>query len=166
MGTPYSAYVDSVEDVANYLYDTMLSNKTAFQYTDPSSSTTYVVQDVWYGDQSGLIPHLPCLCVVPGPEASQYNGVGGRPVMMTFQTFVMVYFGKIIGDHQLNVHASLSLARTIKRFMNQDVTLGGTVIDSFCSAIDPGVAIRGGAMIDTSRMQFTARSKVLLNPPA
>jgi hypothetical protein len=163
MGNPYAPYTDSGEVVANYLYTALLDNKSSFTYIGPDS-TQYSVQDVWYGDESGLIPHLPCLCVVPGPEISQYNGVGGRPVMMTFQTFVMVYFGKITGDHQTNVHASLSLANAIKRFMNGDPTLGGQVIDSFCSGIDPGIAVRGGAMIDTSRMQFSTRSKVVLNP--
>jgi len=150
--------------VANYLYTQFKTNKASFTYTDPSTSTVYTVQDVWYGDQSGLIPHLPCLCVIPGPEQSVYNGVGGRPVRMTFQTFVMVYFGKITGDHQMNVHASLSLANVIKRFQNADMTLGGNAIDVFCNAVDPGVAIRGGAMIDTTRMAFTTRTKVLLNP--
>jgi hypothetical protein len=81
---------------------------------------------------------------------------------MTFTTFVMVYYGKV-QDRQLNVHASLTIANSVKRFMNADVTLGGNAIDSFVAAVDPGVAIKGGALLDTTRMTFRTRSKVTLN---
>jgi hypothetical protein len=159
-GGPYSTYTDSTEVVANYFYTQLLANKASF--TDGLVTPT-AVQAVWYGDQSGLIPQLPALCIVPGPETSAYNGVGGRPVIMNFQTFVMVYYGKMMQDQQKNVHASLTIANQIKRFMNLDITLGGNAIDCMCAGIDPGIAIRGGAMIDTTRMIFRTRSKVALN---
>ena len=155
--SPYTGLTDSTEVIANYLYTQLQANMSSF--TDSSGNAA---QDVWYGDDSYLLPRTPALCVVPGPEVSVYNGVGGRPVMMTFTTFVMVYYGKL-QDHQLNVHGSLTIANSIKRFINADVTLGGNAIDSFVAAIDPGVAIKGGAMLDTTRMTFKTRSKVTLN---
>ncbi len=158
MSTPYSTLADSTEVVGNYVLTQLKNN--AVQFTDANGNA---VQDVWYGDMSGLLPHMPCLCVIPGPERSVYNGVGGRPVLMQFLTYVMVYAGQII-DMQQNVHASLTIANKIKRFMNTDVRLGGNVIDCFCSAIEPGVAVRGTAYIDATRMAFQSRTKTLLNP--
>jgi hypothetical protein len=81
---------------------------------------------------------------------------------MEFQTFIMVYYGKI-QDAQQNTHQSLILANTIKHLFNQDFTLGGNVIDTFCSNIDPGVAVRMGALMDATRMAYRSRSKVTLN---
>ena len=159
MPNPYAPYTDSTEIVSNYLYTQLLANMASF--TDGAGHT---VQMVWYGDESGLIPKYPAVCVVPGPERSEYQGTGGRPVVMNFQTFLMVYAGELLRDHQLNVHSSLSIANSIKRFVHQDITLGGMAIDCLCTGIDPGVAVRGGAMIDTTRMVFRTRSKVVLNP--
>jgi hypothetical protein len=92
-----------------------------------------------------------------------YNGVGGRPVMITFQTFVMVYYGKI-RDMQQNIHASLTIAKKIKNFVHADFNLGGNVIDCLCTAIEPGVAVKGGALLDASRLAFRSRTKSALNP--
>lgn len=160
MPNPYAAYTDSNEFVANYLYQKFLAN------AGPSGFNLGGVAQgqpgVWYGDTSGLLPSTPLLCVIPGPEQSVYQGVGGRPVLMTFTTFVMVYYGKV-QDQQANVHASLTLANAVKRFVNPDITLGGNAIDCMCAAIDPGVAVKGGALIDASRMTFRTRSKVTLN---
>ncbi len=157
MPNPYTT-TDSTEVVANYIYTQLLANMATLQDAGGTA-----VQAVWYGDDSSLMPTTPCLTVIPGPESSQYQGVGGRPVMMTFTTFVMVYYGKL-QDQQANVHGSLQIAKAIKSFIHSNITLGGNVIDCLCTAAEPGVAVRNGAMIDATRMTFTSRSKVLLNP--
>jgi hypothetical protein len=160
MPTPYSAYTGSTEFVANYLYTKLLAN------AGPSGFNLGGVANgqagVWYGDTSGLLPATPMMCVIPGPTSSVYNGVGGRPVLKTFTTFVMVYYGKV-QDQQANVHASLTLADAVEKFVNPDITLGGNVIDCMCAAVEPGVAVKGGALIDATRMTFRTRSKVTLN---
>lgn len=158
MVAPYGM-TDSTEVVANYLF-TQLSNPTNMAtFLDTGGNP---VLQVWYGDDSQLLPQTPCLSVLPGPESSSYNGVGGRPVLMTFTTFVMVYCSRIL-EQQANVHNSLTIANTVKRYVNTIITLGGNVLDIHCSSIDPGVAVRNGEMMDASRMTFTSRSKVNLN---
>jgi len=157
MTNPYGT-TDSTEVVANYLYTQLLANMATFV-----DSGGTAIQSVWYGDNSELLPNTPSVCVIPGTEASTYDGVGGRPVMMVFTTYVMVYYGKV-GDQQLNVHGSQQIANVIKRFVHADVNLGGNVIDCLCASLEPGIAIRNGAMIDATRLTFRSRSKVLLNP--
>lgn len=163
MTNPYAPLTDSTETIANYFLTVLTNNMSTF--TDNGNPPT-AIQAVWYGDPAGLIPTTPALAVIPGPESSVYNGVGGRPVLMSFQTFIMVYYGKI-QDIQINVHASLTIANKIKRFMNADIDLGHNVIDSMCSVIDPGISFRGsgpaGALYDTTRMTFVSRSKTTLN---
>jgi hypothetical protein len=155
MSSPYAQYSNSIEVVSNYLLTLLQSNATALS-VDPT-------RGFLYGDQSGLLPVTPMLCVVPGPRTSSYNGIGGRPVLSTFQTFVMVYYGKL-QDLQQNVHASLTLANQVENVVNADPTLGGHAIDCLCSDQTPGVSMKGGALVDTTRMVFRTRAKVALNP--
>jgi hypothetical protein len=164
MPSPYAGLTDSTEAVANYLLGQFQGAMATF--TD-NSIPPVSVQAVWYGDvssgsQQGLLPTTPAIAVVPGPESSVYQGVGARPVFMTFQTFAMVYYGKI-QDVQLNIHASLTIANKVRRFVNTLGNFGGLIIDCMCSAIDPGISLRGGALYDTTRMTFVSRSKVTLD---
>jgi hypothetical protein len=154
MPNPYAGYADATEVVANYLLNMITVGASALG-VDPTKG-------VWYGDQT-LLPTTPLLCVIPGPEAAVPQGAGGRPMQMTFTTFVMVYYGKV-QDQQLNIHASLTLANAVKRLVHTDPFLGGNVINCYCSAVDPGIAAKGGALIDATRMAFQSRSKVVLNP--
>jgi hypothetical protein len=162
MPNPYAAYTGSIEVLNNYIFNKLLSNAGPSGF-NLGGVATGNQPGVWYGDVSGLLPSTPVICLVPGPETSVYNGVGGRPVLKTFQTFVMVYYGKI-QDQQQNVHASLTLAEQVELFMNSDITLGGIAIDCLCTAKQPGVAVKGGALIDATRLTFRSRTKVLLNP--
>jgi hypothetical protein len=158
MVAPYG-FTDSTEVVANYLYTQLGLPANMATFTDAGGTA---IQAAWYGDDTQLLPTTPCLSIIPGPENSSYNGVGGRPVLMTFTTFVMVYYAKI-QDQQQNVHGALAIANKVKRFVNTDISLGGNVLDCFCSAVDPGVAVRNGALIEAARMTFTSRAKVNLN---
>lgn len=150
MGSPYP-FTDSTEVVANYILTMMQGVQVANG-----------IRDVFYGDEQKL-PHTPTVCVVPGPESEVYQGAGGRPVMITFLTYVMVYFAKL-ADKQQNVHASLTLATTLKHVIHADVTLGGNVIDCLVTNVDPGMALKSGTLMDASRLTLRSRSKVVLNP--
>jgi hypothetical protein len=118
------------------------------------------IVDVFYGDEKKL-PHTPTVCVVPGPESSAYNGVGGRPTMITFTTYVMVYYSKV-QDIQVNRHANLVLAKALKHAIHADGTLGGNVIDVLVTNLDPGIALKAGALFDATRLTLRSRSKVVL----
>jgi hypothetical protein len=150
MPNPYTT-ASSSEVVHNYILGMMNAVKVANG-----------IVDVFYGDEKKL-PHTPTVCVVPGPESTSYNGVGGRPVMKLFTTYVMVYYGKV-QDHQVNVHASLTLANTLMNVIHADVTLGGNAIDCLVTNLDPGMAVKSGSLYDASRLTLRSRSKVVLNP--
>lgn len=159
MSSPYAGLTDDSEVVANYLLNAFTSVMSTF--TDNGNPPT-ALQAIWYGDQSGLLPTTPAMSIVPGPQTSRYNGVGARPVLMTFETFALVYYGKI-QDIQANTHASLTIANKVKKYQNTLGNFGGLIIDCMCSAVDPGVSVRAGAMYDTTRMTFVARTKVTLD---
>jgi hypothetical protein len=163
MPSPYAGLTDDSEVVANYLLNAFTGAMSTF--TDNGNPPT-PIQAIWYGNQTSLLPTTPCMTIVPGPQSSAYNGIGARPVLMTFQTFALVYYGKI-QDVQLNTHASLTIANKVKRFQNTLGNFGGLVIDCMCTAVDPGVAFLGtagiGALYDTTRLTFVARTKVTLD---
>jgi hypothetical protein len=153
MPNPYASFTDSVDVITKYILDKLIANASTLG-ADPRKG-------FYYGDQQ-LVPITPAFCVIPGPESSQYDGVGGRPVMITFQTFVMVYAYKV-QDVQLNMRTAMQLAVSVKHIIHPDVRLGGNVIDCFCSNVDPGYAVRRGDLVAAARMTFRSRSKVLLN---
>jgi hypothetical protein len=145
---PYST-TDSNEVVASYVLGLI-----------QGAATANGIKGVWYGDQR-KVPQTPTVCVVPGPETSTYNGVGGRPVMKVFTTYVMVYFSKV-QDNQANIHGSLTLAQALARVIHADGTLGGNVIDVLVTNLDPGIAFKTGSLMDASRLTLRSRSKVVL----
>lgn len=154
MAPPYG-FTDSIDVVSTYILDLLVSEASTLG-VDPQKG-------YYYGEQD-LIPTSPTICVVPGPESSEYNGVGGRPVLITFQTYVMVYVDKI-QDIQISTHSAMQLAAAVKRAIHSDVKLGGNVLDCFCANAEPGYAVRRTSLMAAARLTFRSRSKVLLNPP-
>jgi hypothetical protein len=154
MAPPYG-FTDSTDVVATYILDLLVS-QAATLGVDP--------QKGYYFGEQDLIPTSPVICVVPGPESSEYDGVGGRPVVVTFQTYVMVYVDKI-QDIQVSTHSAMQLATAVKRVVHPDTRLGGNVIDCFCANVEPGYAVRRATLMAAARLTFRSRSKVLLNPP-
>jgi hypothetical protein len=155
MSNPYAGFTDSVDVVTQTILDKLIANASTLDVTDVNKS-------FFYGEQE-LLPTTPGFCVVPGPESSQYDGVAGRPVVITFMTFVMVYAYKV-QDVQQNTKTAMQLATAVKGVIHPDVRLGGIVIDCFCSNVEPGYAIKRGDLIAAARLTFQSRSKVLLNP--
>lgn len=154
MPTPYDAYTDSTDVVASYILSLLQAGASTLG-VDAS-------RGFYYGEQE-LLPTSPCISVVPGPEVSAYDGVGGRPVMITYQTYVMIYVD-VLRDIQLNTHAAMQLGTLVKHVVHADKTLGGNVLDCFCAQVEPGYALKKGTLMAASRLNFRSKAKKILNP--
>jgi len=145
---------DDNEVVASYIFNLIKTNASALG-----------LKTVLYGDHD-LIPHTPAVCVVPGPESTIYNGVGGRPVMITFETYALVIYNKL-QDIQANLHSCGTLATQVKRLVHTDPMLGippnQLVIDCMCTDNEPGIVIKGGQLSPANRLTFSSRSKVRIS---
>lgn len=154
MPTPYDSYTDSIDVVASYILSLL----------EASASTLGVdsARGFYYGEQE-LIPTTPGICVVPGPETDVYDGVGGRPVMITFLTYVVLYVD-VLRDIQINTHQATQLATLVKRVVHADKNLGGNVLDCLCIQVEPGYALKKGSLMAAARLTFRSRAKKILNP--
>lgn len=152
--TPYDAFTDSSDVVATYILNLLQSSASTLGI-DPE-------RGFYFGEQD-LLPTSPAICVLPAPETSAYAGAGGRPVMIQFQTYVMVYVD-IIRDVQLNTHQATQLTTAIKHVVHADKNLGGNVLDCYCVQVEPGYALKKGALMAAARMNFRSKAKKILNP--
>ena len=154
MPTPYDAYTDSIDVVASYILSLLKASATTLG-VEPA-------RGFYYGEQE-LIPTTPGICVVPGAEADVYDGVGGRPVMITFLTYVVLYVD-VLQDIQLNTHQAAQLSTLVKHVVHADKNLGGNVLDCLCIQVEPGYALKKGSLMAASRLTFRSRAKKILNP--
>lgn len=152
--TPYDSFTDSLDVVASYIL-TLLKASASTLGVDSS-------RGFYFGEQE-LLPTTPCISVVPGPETDVYDGVGGRPVMITFLTYVLLYV-EVVRDIQLNTHQAAQLTTLVKHVVHADKNLGGNVLDCLCIQVEPGYALKKGSLAAAARLTFRSRAKKILNP--
>ena len=120
-----------------------------------ASVRAFGVQDVFYGDQVKL-QRTPAIAVHPGTMARRLYEASLR-TENTFPIFILCYYGKI-QDIQTNELASDQLAETVVDVLHANFQLGGLIVNGHASLIDPGVAVRSGAMLRTTRITFDCMS--------
>lgn len=145
---------DSVQDVAQYVIDTLNAGKT-----DSG------LQDVWYQDQN-LIPRYPAACVIPGDKSREYNG-NARRTLVTMEVYVNIYFGKVQDVQQNNI-ATVDIAEIVESQLHQSSQCGPAdnplVIQSLVTDVSPGYANRSGTLVAATRLTFQATSQKSLPP--
>jgi hypothetical protein len=119
------------------------------------------IVDVWYGDQR-LFPHTPALCVVLGSTDIELVGAPRR-VQDTYNIQLKLYHGKIAEVQELERECNVR-AELVRSFIdNYDSgRLGGLVIDSMVTSIEPGFANIRDNWYKTSRINWSGMSRYLL----
>jgi len=133
-------------DIASALYDKMVQGAEGFG-----------LAKVFYGDQE-LIPDYPTVAIEPVFTQRELTGAGGRGFTDNiFEIYVFIYFGQI-GDVQKSRQDTDALSKDIQQYLNQDVTLGGVVIDGSVTVEESG-QMRKGAQLQVTRLTWRGMTK-------
>lgn len=115
--------------------------------------------DVYYGDQSRY-PKFPSVAVEPGPQEREMKATGLQQ-RVSFDVSIYVYHGPIASQSS-NSKATDVLAETLIDIVHSDRQLGGYLIHSHITAIEPGAARRGGALLEVHRLQWSGLSQAIM----
>ena len=114
---------------------------------------------VYYGDQE-RIPSTPCAAVETGPLNRTLAGASFR-TDNTITIFVLLYLAKL-QDVQATRKQVDELAEAVMDVLHADINMGGLVIHGHVTSMEPGYAIRGGALMRAARITWTGLSKTSL----
>jgi hypothetical protein len=112
---------------------------------------TLGVRDVFYGDQI-KVPRTPAIAVESGITTRVPYEASLR-TQNRFPVYILCYYGKI-QDIQANRLQSDQLAEAVDVALTTDPRLGGLIVFGYIAAIDPGIAVRSGAMLRATRITF------------
>lgn len=155
MSAPY-ALSDSTLEVAERFFEILDLSKAELG-----------VQDVWFGDQQ-LVPRVPALCVEPGTERRQIQGVPDM-TLMQIETGLYLYHSKVDRTQQLARRECNTFAQRIKNFLHvnhlrlySEDGLRQLTIHGFCTELDPGYSYRQGSLFNAVQMIWTSTTKTSL----
>jgi hypothetical protein len=147
MPTPSPEITGDFTEVALYI--------KALLEEDPRHSLHF--EDVFYGDQA-LIARFPTACVETGPVEWTLSGAPYR-FDVDIRIFVMVYFGNV-QDNQLTRLKCDQLSEEIRHTLMDDKQMGNHVVHGWVASLEPGFAIRGGALTRSARVTWVGLSKI------
>jgi hypothetical protein len=130
-------------DVSDYLFNLFALHKQQLQF-----------EDLLYGDVARVIG-TPSICIESGPVS-----IDRMPSRMQQQYthFVIVYHGKF-QDMQDNRKELDRFSQKVRDVVQTDRTMGGLVIDSWVSGIEPGYGVRSKSLWVMSRLTVTSKSQ-------
>ena len=113
-------------------------------------------EDVYYGDQPRY-PRTPSIAVDSGPTTKSLNQIGMH-AEETYLRYILIFHSPIqslqMTEQEIDQHAE-----TVADLLEQNRSLGGLVIHSHVTAIEPGLTERGGTLLKTTRLTWTGISK-------
>lgn len=115
---------------------------------------------VYYGDQEDLLPRYPALAVESWPKERKF--IGTSQFQITFRVGIMVFHGKI-QPRPVTVKQTEELARAIELKLLENTRLDGLVIFGYVTKIEPGVAVKKSAMLQSTRITWEGISHVTFN---
>lgn len=124
-----------------------------------TNAVTLDLADVFWGDQD-KIPRTSAACIEPVMKTRELAGVPRR-TDVPMELYVMVYHAKI-QDVQVTTRECVIQAEAIETLLHQDAQMGGLFIHTLVTAIEPGFARRTATLFRSTRITFTALSKVSL----
>jgi len=150
------------------LSDSTLEVAQRFKSILESVKAEMGLQDVWFGDQL-LVPRTPCICVEPGTERRQLQGVPDM-TLMQIETGFYLYHSKVDREQQLSRVECNALAQRIKNYLHvnhirlySDATQTRQLtIHGFCTLLDPGYSYRQGTLYNAVQMVWTSTTKTSL----
>ena len=111
--------------------------------------------EVYYGQQ-GLVPEWPVAFVDSGPKNRQI--VGTHRYGVNFTNYVLIEHGKLQSSTTTRRDAEV-LAERVEAKLHEDRGLGGLVINSYVSSIQPGIVRRQDVMIRGTRLTWEGISR-------
>jgi hypothetical protein len=112
---------------------------------------------IYYGDQE-RIPTTPAVAVEAGPYTAELMP---SRVRHNFSVFLLIYHSKL-QDGQTTKLECDQFAERVRDLLHGHRTLDGLVIHGFVSAMDPGYALRAGALLRANRVTWDAISHTVL----
>jgi len=155
MNAPY-ALSDNTLEVANRFFEILDLAKAELGVTD-----------VWFGDQL-TVPRVPALCVEPGAERRQLEGIPDM-TRMTIETGFFLYHSKVDRSQQVARRECVAVAQRIKNYLHVNhirlYSVDGSqqlTIHGFCTELDPGYAVRGDNRYNAVQMVWSSLTKTSL----
>lgn len=141
---------DRVSVVADYIYDLLIANKA-----------TLTLNDVFYGDQEKIAKSR-SVAVESGPLTRTLAGAGTSGRTLNELTVYVIVYVSGIRDNQTVRKEADELAESIMDLLHTDPQMGGNVIHGWVRSIEPGYAIRSGALMRAARVTWTGQSKTAI----
>ena len=127
-----------------------------------ANKTTWGVKDIYYGDQD-RIPRNPAICIETGEKTRELNGAPRR-TLVTLPVYLLVYHNALTAGAAGQRKANDTLAELIETELHkaENRDLGGIVIHTMCTALEPGYQRKRDALWQTTQITVTATSQVQL----
>jgi hypothetical protein len=149
MSAPFSdAFYGRLSTFCERIYDLLITNQEALG-----------LADVFYGDQQ-QIPRTPAACVEPDKKSRELSG---NPRMTTnnMSAYVLLYVSKLT-DPQDNARQALEVGEAVETLLHADPTLGGFLVHSYVTSVEPGYRARGNSQFRACRIEFQGFNKTML----
>lgn len=142
---------DKNSEVAQALVDLLRNHWEEIPVSGPD--------DIYYGDQAQY-PRYPSIAVDPAAQDRELNQTGLQERIM-FEMYILVVHGPVKGmeDRQFEVD---SVTERCVGILHTDRRLGGRVIHGSVSTVEPGFAVRGGALQIVHRITWNGISNAYM----
>jgi hypothetical protein len=120
-----------------------------------TNANTLGLLGVFYGDEN-LIPDYPAATVHGGTKRRVIATTRQYDIFMPVQ--VILYFGKV-DNLRLNTKESELLAESVEDLLHSDRKMGGLVINSFVTRMEPGQLVRQSEVVKATRITWEGRSR-------
>jgi hypothetical protein len=121
---------------------------------------TLGIQDIWYGDQD-RIPRSPAVCIETGEKTRELNGAPRR-TLVSLPIYLLVYHNALEAGANDQRLKNDTLAEAIETELHNHEDLGGLVVHSYCTALEPGYQRKRDALWQVTNITFVATSQVML----
>jgi len=114
---------------------------------------------VYYGDEE-KIPRTPAITVAGIAKTRELAGTGHQ-TLNSFEVVMTIFHAKY-GSVQVNRQECDKFAEEVEEFLHSDRRLGGELIHSFVSRVEPGYVARGEQILAGTRITWQGLSKTRL----
>ena len=115
--------------------------------------------DVYYGDQT-IIPMSPAAVVEPGGIERTLEGINIMTVNAIIVT-ITVYHASIAETQITKRDCDLDAQKVVDE-LHSDTQMGDTVIFGYCTKVDSGYSMKGGALQYATRIEWEGTTKTMI----
>jgi hypothetical protein len=138
----------NIRILGDYIYDTLVA-----------ASPELGINDIFKGDQL-KIARTPTVCIEPTTKRRQLVGAPRRTE--TEVEFDLLVYHSRVDDNQRNREDLDILADGIEEVIHKDPTMGGLVIHSMVSSMDPGYSAKGSVFYRAYKITVQCQIREML----